>query len=129
MAHDVDRDYWPTLAVLIFGAPPSLKAAVAATLIVSLASPYWGLLAVAAFVPLAGFYAADRTMGISEEAGAQSLEACMASSITQAREGSLYLMCGGKPEVFERARPVLAVVVQHGRRLRAPANLRCVTHP
>ena len=26
----------------------------------------------------------------------QSLEACMASSITQAREGSLYLMCGGK---------------------------------
>ena len=31
----------------------------------------------------------------------------MASSITQAREGSLYLMCGGKPEVFERARPVL----------------------
>ena len=31
----------------------------------------------------------------------------MASSITQAREGSLYLMCGGKPEVFERAKPIL----------------------
>jgi 3-hydroxyisobutyrate dehydrogenase len=31
----------------------------------------------------------------------------MASSITQAREGSLYLMCGGKPEVFERAKPLL----------------------
>src|SRR6266478_5933981 len=31
----------------------------------------------------------------------------MASSITQARQGSLYLMCGGKPEVFERAKPVL----------------------
>jgi len=43
----------------------------------------------------------------AEKAGAHSLEACMASSITQAREGSLYLMCGGKPEVFERARPVL----------------------
>jgi 3-hydroxyisobutyrate dehydrogenase len=43
----------------------------------------------------------------AEKAGAQSLEACMASSITQAREGSLYLMCGGKGEVFERARPVL----------------------
>ena len=43
----------------------------------------------------------------AEKAGAQSLEACMASSITQARQGSLYLMCGGKPEVFERARPVL----------------------
>ena len=40
-------------------------------------------------------------------AGAQSLEACMASSITQARQGSLYLMCGGKPEVFERAKPIL----------------------
>jgi 3-hydroxyisobutyrate dehydrogenase len=39
--------------------------------------------------------------------GAQSLEACMASSITQAREGSLYLMCGGKPEAFERAKPIL----------------------
>jgi 3-hydroxyisobutyrate dehydrogenase len=43
-----------------------------------------------------------------EAKGASSLEACMASSITQAREGSLYLMCGGKPEVFERAKPVLA---------------------
>jgi 3-hydroxyisobutyrate dehydrogenase len=41
------------------------------------------------------------------EAGAQSMEACMASSITQAREGTLYLMCGGKPETFERAKPIL----------------------
>jgi 3-hydroxyisobutyrate dehydrogenase len=41
------------------------------------------------------------------KAGAQSLEACMASSITQARQGTLYLMCGGKPETFERARPIL----------------------
>lgn len=43
----------------------------------------------------------------AEWAGAQSLEACMASSIPQARQGSLYLMCGGRPEVFERARPLL----------------------
>src|SRR5712671_351197 len=43
----------------------------------------------------------------AEKAGAQSLEACMASSITQARQGTLYLMCGGKPEVFERAKPIL----------------------
>ena len=43
----------------------------------------------------------------AEKAGAQSLEACMASSITQARQGSLYLMCGGKPEAFERAKPIL----------------------
>lgn len=42
-----------------------------------------------------------------EAKGAQSLEACMASSITQAREGTLYLMCGGKAEAFERAKPVL----------------------
>jgi 3-hydroxyisobutyrate dehydrogenase len=39
--------------------------------------------------------------------GAASLEACMASSLTQARQGTLYLMCGGQPETFERARPVL----------------------
>jgi len=45
--------------------------------------------------------------GKAEKAGAQSLEACMASSITQARQGTLYLMCGGKPDVFERARPIL----------------------
>src|SRR5262249_19160780 len=45
--------------------------------------------------------------GKAEAAGAQSLEACMASSITQARQGTLYMMCGGKPEAFERAKPVL----------------------
>jgi 3-hydroxyisobutyrate dehydrogenase len=43
----------------------------------------------------------------AEAAGASSLEACMASSITQAREGSLYLMCGGSEEVFGRAEPIL----------------------
>jgi 3-hydroxyisobutyrate dehydrogenase len=41
------------------------------------------------------------------KAGAQSLEACMASSITQARQGTLYLMCGGQPEAFDRAKPLL----------------------
>jgi 3-hydroxyisobutyrate dehydrogenase len=40
-------------------------------------------------------------------AGAFTLEACMASSIPQAREGTLYLMCGGDRAVFERTRPVL----------------------
>ena len=39
--------------------------------------------------------------------GGACLEACMASSITQARQGTLYLMCGGKPDVFARANPVL----------------------
>jgi 3-hydroxyisobutyrate dehydrogenase-like beta-hydroxyacid dehydrogenase len=44
---------------------------------------------------------------LAEAAGAGSLEACMASSITQAREGSLYLMCSGREEVFRRAEPIL----------------------
>jgi 3-hydroxyisobutyrate dehydrogenase len=43
----------------------------------------------------------------AEAGGAASLEACMASSITQAREGSLYLMCGGREENFQRAEPIL----------------------
>lgn len=40
-------------------------------------------------------------------AGAESLEACMASSITQAREGTLYLMIGGKEETFNSQRELL----------------------
>lgn len=44
---------------------------------------------------------------LAANVGAATLEACMASSITQARQGTLYLMCGGKPEVFERVKPVL----------------------
>ena len=44
---------------------------------------------------------------LAERAGAQSLEACMASSITQAREGSLYLMCAGSEEAFRKAEPIL----------------------
>ncbi|MYB76225.1 MAG: NAD(P)-dependent oxidoreductase [Chloroflexi bacterium] len=43
----------------------------------------------------------------AEAAGAQSLEACMASSITQARDGTLYLMCGGNEAAFNRAKPLL----------------------
>jgi len=39
--------------------------------------------------------------------GAQSLEACMASSITQARDGTLYLMIGGDEAVFNKVKPVL----------------------
>jgi 3-hydroxyisobutyrate dehydrogenase-like beta-hydroxyacid dehydrogenase len=44
---------------------------------------------------------------LARKAGAETLEACMASSITQAREGSLYLMCGGSEETFRRAEPLL----------------------
>ncbi len=39
--------------------------------------------------------------------GAESLEGCMASSITQAREGTLYLMCGGKKETFDKVHNIL----------------------
>ncbi len=44
---------------------------------------------------------------LAEKAGAQTLEACMASSITQAREGKLYLMCSGREEAFRTAEPIL----------------------
>ncbi|MCE2439386.1 MAG: NAD(P)-dependent oxidoreductase [Candidatus Latescibacteria bacterium] len=44
---------------------------------------------------------------MAEAAGARSLEGCMASSITQAREGTLYLMCGGRKEVFNDVHPIL----------------------
>ncbi len=54
----------------------------------------------------------------TEKAGAASLEACMASSIPQARNGTLYLMCGGREEVFERLRPVLAPLSDDGKLLR-----------
>ncbi len=45
--------------------------------------------------------------------GGRSLEACMASSITQARQGTLYLMCGGRPDVFESAKPLLEKLSAH----------------
>ena len=41
------------------------------------------------------------------QAGGRALEACMASSIPQARAGTLYLMCAGARETFEQVRPVL----------------------
>ncbi|HEY4301664.1 MAG TPA: NAD(P)-dependent oxidoreductase [Candidatus Didemnitutus sp.] len=43
----------------------------------------------------------------AKKAGAASLEGCMASSIPQARNGTLFLMCGGEPAAFERAETVL----------------------
>ncbi len=45
--------------------------------------------------------------------GGKSLEACMASSITQARQGTLYLMCGGHPDVYESAKPLLEKLSAH----------------
>jgi 3-hydroxyisobutyrate dehydrogenase len=42
-----------------------------------------------------------------EGKGGTNLEALMASSITQAREGTLYLICGGKKSTFEKADSIL----------------------
>ena len=44
---------------------------------------------------------------LAEAAGANSLEGCMASSITQARDGTLYLMCGGREDVYKAVEPIL----------------------
>ena len=44
---------------------------------------------------------------LCRKAGAESLEACMASSITQAREGTLYLMCGGSETTLKKVQPIL----------------------
>ena len=41
------------------------------------------------------------------ELGAETLEGCMASSITQAREGTLYLMIGGNETTFESVKDLL----------------------
>ncbi len=54
---------------------------------------------------------------MAELVGAQSLEGCMASSVDQARDGSLYLMCGGTEEAFARARPVLDALGSKVRRI------------
>ena len=48
-----------------------------------------------------------RVEKLAKRAGAVTLEACMASSITQAREGTLYLMCAGKESTFRKIKPLL----------------------
>ena len=57
-----------------------------------------------------------------EQHGGRSLEACMASSITQARQGTLYLMCGGRPEIFEQAKPLLQDLSAHLRYIGAAGD-------
>ena len=52
---------------------------------------------------------------LAKRAGAASLEGCMASSITQARNGTLYLMIGGDEKVFERVKPILARLSDDGK--------------
>ena len=54
----------------------------------------------------------------ANRAKAESLEACMASSINQARNGTLYLMVGGKKPVFEGIKPLLVSLSDEGKLLR-----------
>ena len=53
-----------------------------------------------------------------ELVGAHSIEACMASSVTQALEGTLHLLCAGRREVFDSVQDVLLPLSDEGRLLR-----------
>lgn len=55
---------------------------------------------------------------LAKKAKAASLEACMASSINQARAGTLYLMCGGEKAVFDKLQPLLTKLSDEGKLLR-----------
>src|SRR5688572_12656253 len=55
---------------------------------------------------------------LAKKAGAASLEACMASSINQARAGTLYLMIGGDVAAFNQAQPLLNQLSDEGKLLR-----------
>ena len=55
---------------------------------------------------------------LCKKAKAASLEGCMASSINQARQGTLYLMCGGDEAVYEKVKPVLTKLSDDGKLMR-----------
>ncbi len=55
---------------------------------------------------------------LAKKAKAASLEGCMASSINQARQGTLYLMCGGEKAVFEKVKPLLTKLSDEGKLMR-----------
>ncbi len=55
---------------------------------------------------------------LAKKAKATSLEGCMASSINQARQGTLYLMCGGEKAVFEKMKPLLTKLSDEGKLMR-----------
>ncbi len=55
---------------------------------------------------------------LAKKAKAGSLEACMASSINQARAGTLYLMVGGEKATFDKVRAILVKLSDEGKLLR-----------
>lgn len=55
---------------------------------------------------------------LAKKAKAESLEGCMASSINQARQGTLYLMCAGQPTTFEKVKDILSKLSDEGKLMR-----------
>ena len=55
---------------------------------------------------------------LAKKAGAATLEGCMASSINQARAGTLYLMCAGDRRTFNKVQPILRKLSDHGKLMR-----------
>ena len=55
---------------------------------------------------------------LARRAKAQSVEACMASSITQARQGTLYLMCASEESAFKKVKAILEKLSDGGKLLR-----------
>ena len=77
-------------------------------------------------------HAHEQAGQLAAQAGASVLAASMASSITQARQGTLYLMVGGDEAVFERVKPLLEDLsvslkhvgpVGHAARIKALVNM------
>jgi 3-hydroxyisobutyrate dehydrogenase len=58
----------------------------------------------------------------AKKAGADSLEACMASSISHAREGKLYLMLGGDEPVYEKVKAVIEQMSVNRRFIGGPGS-------
>ena len=55
---------------------------------------------------------------LAKKAGAATLEGCMASSINQARAGTLYLMCAGDRRTFNKVQPILRQLSDDGKLMR-----------
>ena len=58
----------------------------------------------------------------AKKAGADSLEACMASSISHAREGKLYLMLGGDEAVYEQVKAMIEQMSVNRRFIGGPGS-------
>ena len=55
---------------------------------------------------------------LAKKARAQTVEGCMASSISQARAGTLYLMCAGDKAAFDKVSRILAHLSDGGKLMR-----------